>query len=418
MTKGRCVSDHSLFLRPLLALLLAASAAGAACSGSSRTDAMGRQEAVRTVQIEPVRREDLHRPIEIVGTLAAADEVTVSSEAAAKVVAIRADLGDHVTAGQVMVELDREKLQYKLDGQRATLNRALAKFGVTQPGDRLPPIEQTPDVTRASTQLAQSELAWKRAVQLSENKLISQEQLEAAQAKYTTDKAAYESALQNARDLRADIDASRSAVQLAERELLDASIKAPFDGYIQKRLVSLGQFVQVQTPVISIVRVDPLKLIAEVPEHMAPWVKVGGKVSLTVDAYPDRKIEGTVSRISPAVNQQTRAFPLEAVVPNHEGLLKPGTFTRAHLDSERVEPILTVPYAAIQNRYGVNHLFVVKGDRVASVEVKLGDRLGERVEIIEGITAGVPIATSDIDHLADGTRVISASSAGRGKQGT
>src|SRR5438046_1441938 len=112
------------------------------------------------------------------------------------------DLGDHVRAGQVMVELDHEKLQYKLDSQRAALNRALAKFGATQPGDRLPSIDQTPDVKKAATQRAQSELAWKRAGQLADSKLISQEQLEAAQAKYTTDKAAYDSALQNAKDLR------------------------------------------------------------------------------------------------------------------------------------------------------------------------------------------------------------------------
>jgi RND family efflux transporter MFP subunit len=402
----------------MLVPLLGACAASVACSGASRTQAMGRPEPARAVQIEPVRREDLHRPIEIVGTLAAADESTISSEAAGKVVRILADLGDHVRAGQVVVELDREKLQYKLDGQRATLNRALAKFGAAQPGDKLPPVDETPDVKRAATQLAQSELAWKRAGQLSDSRLISLEQLEAAQAKYTTDKAAYDSALQNAKDLRADIDASRAAMQLAERELADAAIKAPFDGYIQKRFVSQGQFVQVQTPVISLVKVDPLKLIAEVPEHMVPWVKVGGKVLLSVDAYPNRKIEGMVSRISPAVNQQTRAFPLEAVVSNHDGLLKPGTFARAHLDSERLDQILTVPYAAVQNRYGVNHLFVVKGDRVSSVEVKLGDRLGERVEIIDGIAAGVPIAISDIEHLVDGTRIQSGARGGREKQGT
>jgi RND family efflux transporter MFP subunit len=412
------VNDRPRFLRILPILLLAAGGASAACSGSNRTQAMGRAEAARAVQIEPVRREDLHRPIEIVGTLAAADEATVSSEAAGKVVRILADLGDRVRAGQTMIELDREKLQYKLDGQRATLNRALAKFGATQPGEKLPPIEQTPDVKRAATELAQSELAWKRAGQLSESRLISLEQLETAQAKYATDKAAYDSALQNAKDLRADIDASQAAMQLAERELADASIKAPFDGYIQKRLVSPGQFVQVQTPVISLVKIDPLKLIAEVPEHMAPWVKVGAKVSLSVDAYPDRRIEGTVSRISPAVNQQTRSFPLEAVVPNPDGLLKPGTFARAHLDSERLDQVLTVPYAAVQNRYGVNRLFVVKGDRVSSVEVRLGDRLGERVEIMDGIAAGVPIAISDIDHLVDGTRVQPAARAGRGTQGS
>lgn len=303
---------------------------------------------------------------------------------------IRADLGDRVKAGDVIVELDREKLQYKLDQQRATLNRSLAKFGVTQADEVLPPIDQTPEVRKSATQLAQSELAWKRAGELSRASLISQEQLEGAEAKHVTDKAAYESAVQNAKDLRADID---------------ASIKAPFEGYIQKRLVSLGQFVRVQTPVASLVKIDPLKLIAEVPERMAPWVKVGGKVSLSVEAYPDRRIEGTVSRLSPAINQQTRAFPLEAEVPNHDGLLKPGTFARARVESDRTDQIFTVPYAAVQNRYGVNRLFIVKGDRLSSLEVKLGDRLGDQVEITGGIAAGEPIVISEVDRLSDDMKV-------------
>ena len=146
------VDNRVAYLRKLIVLPLAASGA---CSGGGRTQAAGRPDPARAVQIEPVKREDLHRPIEIVGTLAAADEATVSAEGAGKVVRILADLGDHVKAGQVMVELDHEKLQYRLDGQRAALNRALAKFGATQPGDKLQSIDQTPDVKKAATQLAQ-----------------------------------------------------------------------------------------------------------------------------------------------------------------------------------------------------------------------------------------------------------------------
>ena len=70
-----------------------------------------------------------------------------------------------------------------------------------------------------------------------------------------------------------------------------------------------------QTPVMSVVRIDPLKVIAEIPEKMAPWIKVGQPVELHVDAYPDKTITGKVSRISPAVNTATRAFPFEALVP-------------------------------------------------------------------------------------------------------
>ena len=87
-------------------------------------------------------------------------------------------------------------------------------------------------------------------------------------------------------------------------------------------------------PVMSIVRVDPLKVIAEIPEGLAPWVQGGQPVDLQVDAYPDRVFTGKVSRISPTVNAQTRAFPFEALVPNAEGLLKPGTFVQVKLTTE------------------------------------------------------------------------------------
>ena len=81
--------------------------------------------------------------------------------------------------------------------------------------------------------------------------------------------------MQNAKNLRADIAASVASAKLADRQLRDTTIRAPFNGYVEKRLVSLGQLVNVQMPVMSVVRVDPLKVTAEIPEALAPWVKVG-----------------------------------------------------------------------------------------------------------------------------------------------
>ena len=90
--------------------------------------------------------------------------------------------------------------------------------------------------------------------------------------------------------MAADIDASNAAAKLADRQLRDASIRAPFDGYVQQRLVSLGELVKSQMPVMNIVRVDPLKVTAEIPEGLAPWVQGGQPVDLQVDAYPDRAV--------------------------------------------------------------------------------------------------------------------------------
>ena len=391
-------------MRVLSAVIVSMALSGAACSKSELAQARGRDATAKSVKTEPVREEMVHRAVEVVGTLAAEDEVMLSSEADATVSRILADLGDRVKAGQVLIELDREKRQYSLDQQRAALARALAKFGATETG-RLPAIEQTPDVQRAAAELAQAKQAFERAEELHRRQLVPKQQLDDADATLKAKQAGYDLALQNAKNLRADIDASDAGMKLADRQLRDTYIRAPFDGYVQKRVVSLGELVKAQSPVMSVVRVDPLKVIAEIPERMGPWIKVGQPVSLQVDAYPEKTLTGSVSRISPAVNIQTRAFGFEARVPNSEALLKPGTFARVRLETSKIEPVLTVPYSAMQYRYGVNRAFVVEGDHLTAYELKTGERLGDRIEVVSGVKAGDAIAVSDIDTLTDGLKV-------------
>jgi RND family efflux transporter MFP subunit len=378
--------------------------ASAGCSKSETAQARGRDESAKRVKTEVVRQEAVHRAVEVVGTLAAEDEVTVSSQVEGVVSRIVADMGDRVTAGQVLVELDREKLQYNLDQQKAALARALAKYGASEPG-RMPPIEQTPDVQKAAAELQQAKQAYERAEELHRRQLIPKQQLDDADAMLRTKQASYDSSLQNAKNLRADIDASNATMKLADREVRDGAIRAPFDGYVQKRLVSLGELVKAQMPVMSVVRIDPLKVTAEIPERLAPWIKVGQAVQLHVDAYPDRMIEGSVSRISPAVNTQTRAFPFEARVPNRDVALKPGTFARVHIETAKIDQVITLPYDALQYRYGVNRVFIVDGDRLAARELKIGERVGDRVEIVSGVKAGDAVALTDIEKLVDGLKV-------------
>lgn len=392
-----------MLLRAFSVVVVAA--AFTSCSkAQGGAQARSRDDGPKPVQVEKVRQESVRRAVEVVGTLAAVDEVTVSAEAEGRVSRLLADLGDRVRAGQPLVELDREKPQYQLDQQKAALGRALAKFGANDTG-RLPPIEKTPDVQKAQAELAQARQSYERAQELRRRELVSKQTIDDAETTLQSKQASYEAALQNARNLRADIDASEAAMRLADRQLRDTAIRAPFDGYIQKRLVSLGEYVKVQTPVMAVVKIDPLKVTAEIPEKMAPWIKVDQPVELRVDAYPDKPISGKVSRISPAVNTATRAFPFEALVPNGEGRLKPGTFARVHLETALVDQVLTLPYAALQYRYGVNRAFVVEGDRLAAHELKIGDRIGDRVEIIGGVKAGDQVALTDVDKLADGVKV-------------
>src|SRR5262249_6002364 len=162
-----------------------------------------------------------------------------------------------------------------------------------------------------------------------------QQMLDDAATTLQSKRASYDLALQNAKNLRASIQASEASMKLAERQLRDTEIRAPFDGYVEKRLVNLGELVKQQMPRMATVRLDPWKVIAEIPEKLAPWIQDGEPVELHVDASPDRAFKGKVSRISPAVNTATRAFPFEALVPNSDAALKPGTFARVHVESGR-----------------------------------------------------------------------------------
>jgi RND family efflux transporter MFP subunit len=376
----------------------------AGCSKTETAQARGRDTGVKPVKVEAVRQETVRRAVEVVGTLAAVDQVTVSSETEGKVSRILADLGDRVTAGQALIQLDNEKQQYNFDQQKAALARALAQYGANDP-QHLPDIEKTPDVQKASADLQQAKQSYERASELFKRTLVPRQALDDAETALQSKRASYDASLQTAKNLRASIQASEATMKLADRQFRDTQIRAPFDGYIEKRLVQLGELVKAQMPVIAVVRVDPLKVIAEIPEKMAPWIKDGQPVELHVDAYPQRKFEGKVSRISPAVNTATRAFPFEALVPNRDAVLKPGTFARVHIESGREDQVLTLPYDALQYRYGVNRVFVVDNDKLNVRELKVGDRMGDRIEILSGVSAGDRVAVTDVEKLIDGGKV-------------
>ena len=391
-----------LFERTLGAMVVLALISGVACRGGAtgRDPAKaGDALAVTVVQVETV---ELRREVEAVGTLAARDEAVISSEVEARVTRLAADMGDRVVAGAPLVMLDAEKLRYRADEQRAALEQTRARYGAR--GAELPAVEQTPDVLSAAARRAEAEQQLARARQLSARNLLSREELERAETRTQTARAAHDAALAAAGQMRAEITAREAALNSANRELQDAVIRAPFDGVVAERLVTAGQFVSVQTPVMRLVRLHPLRLTAEIPERFGPAIGVGDALAVRVDAYPD-PVPGRITRISPDVNLKSRAFAIEAEVPNADGALKPGTFARVRVVTNRVDKTRAVPATAIHTRYGTSVVFVVAEGKLKAVEVKLGDRLGPRVEILEGVEAGTSIVGEGVEGLTDGIAV-------------
>jgi RND family efflux transporter MFP subunit len=376
--------------------------AATACGGAAQAK-KGASDAL-PVNVVQVQRIELRREVEAVGTLAAKDQAVVSAEVAGRVARLGADMGDRVKAGTPLVFLDAEKLRYRADEQQAALDQTRARLGAR--GAELPAPEQTPDVLSAAAKRVEAEQQLERARRLAAKNLVSQEDLERAQTQLQTARAAHEIAIAAERQLRAEVAAKEATLHGANRELQDAVIRAPFDGVVAERMVSQGQFVTVQAPVMRLVRLHPLRLTAEIPEKFGPGIHVGQVIALRTDAYPDTPVEGRITRISPDVNLKSRAFSIEADVPNEDGALKPGTFARLKVATNHVDKALVVPATAIQTRYGTSMVFIVRDGTLASAEVKLGDRLGQRVEISEGLEAGATIVSDNVDGLSAGIRVV------------
>jgi RND family efflux transporter MFP subunit len=386
----------------------------AGCGGSAKSRTENGAGAL-PVNVLQVNLLELRRDVEAVGTLAAHNEAIVSAEVEARVSRLAADMGDRVAKGTPLVILDAEKLQYRADEQRAALSQTRARLGAQ--GETLPKPEETPEVMSAIARRSEAEQAVIRARQLAARNLLPAQDLERAETQLQTAKAAYEAALASARNLLAEINARSAALKGASRELQDTVIRAPFDGVVAERLVSAGQFVRVQTPVMRIVRLHPLRLTAQIPERFAPDIRVGQSMSVRVDAYPDRRVEGRVTRISPDVDQRSRAFAIEATVPNLDGALKPGTFARVRIVTDRVDKTVAVPVTAVQTRYGRTVVFVVRDGTLSAADVKLGDRLGQQVEILDGLEAGAMIVADGVEGLTAGQAVTPRAAATKGGAG-
>ncbi len=358
-------------------------------SGKAVDNASARPLSVRVL---PVEHKQVRRNIESVGSLFPLDEVTVSSEVEGRVDQVLVDVGDHVSAGQTIVKVVQTELQLTLDQQRASLQQARARLGLQASGDDLKDVRTAPEVKKAAADLADAEQKYVRAKTLYEQGLLPKQNFDEAESRHNAARAAYDLSVQAVENLRAQLAQSKAATSLAQKKVGDSMIRAPFAGQVKERSVTQGQYLKVQTPVMVIVNVDPMRVRLRVPEKMAAWVKTGQEVTVSVEAYPGRAFTGKITRINPSVDQQTRAFEVEALIDNREALLKPGFFVKATIPSSFVADALIVPQDALLYVYGVYKVFVIDGNTLKEREVKIGERTGDEVEIVEGLSAGERVA--------------------------
>src|SRR6267143_6025638 len=388
----------------------------AGCSKSQTSSVLGDAAHPAPVRFYTVAEETARRRIQAVGSLFAFEESILSSEVEGRVAEVLADVGDSVKQGQPLITLDPKELQFEVDRQRGLVTQVRAQLGIG-PNDP-PPSDpkKLASVQRAEADLFDADHKYGRAQQMYKDNLISQQQLDEAASRFQSTKATYTVALQEVDRLKALLISSEASERLAEKKLGDAAIRAPFPGAIKTRNVHPGEYLRVQSPVMVLVRTDRLRARLAVPERWAGWVRDGAAVDLQVEAFPGETFHGKISRINPAVSQDSRTFEAEALLTNLDGRLKPGFFLQASIPSEKEERTIFLPERAVNYRYGVYKVFLLSGNHVSERQIRPAgqteDGRGRRFEVAEGLKPGDRVAVAVSGDLHDGATVEDKGDAG------
>jgi RND family efflux transporter MFP subunit len=343
------------------------------------------------VKVVPAQDVVTDRRVSATGTLAADELVVLGTKVAGRVSELPVDLGTRVKRGQTVAKLDPVDAQIRVEQAVAALQQARARLGLPAEGtdDRIDP-EHTSLVRQARAVLEEARLTRERAERLVQQQLIAHAQVDAAVAGLEVAQGRYQDALEEVRNRQGILLQRRSDLELARQQLVDTVVVSPIDGGVSDRKASVGEFLAAGAPVVTLVKIHPLRLRLAVPEREASGVRIGQTVLVVVEGASGQHL-GRVARMSPSITEQTRSLAIEAEVPNEAGALRPGAFAKADIVVAGDVRMVTVPASALVVFAGVEKVLTVDKNKAVEVRVQTGRRQGDRVEILDGLAAGTPV---------------------------
>ncbi|MBI5420631.1 MAG: efflux RND transporter periplasmic adaptor subunit [Deltaproteobacteria bacterium] len=409
----------SAIFRPVLPILLLASLAlqpgcGRNDAESKAPAAKGAAEAVEEVpvRVAAAQRTAIQRKVEFVGSLAGVEQVTLSSEVEGTIEKIHADLGDPVRKGQVLLSVAADEFRFRKEQARAEAEQIAAKLGIASDAVTAD-IDGTSLVRKAVAEYENARTDLDRRRGLFGKNLIARKEVDDAEARYLVAEANVRAAREEANNLLATLRSKRAQLSLAEKKWRDTQVRSPIDGSVEARLVSAGEYVKVGTPMFRLVNDRPVRMLGEVPEFYAAALTPGLAVDLTVDSRPGKVYRGTLKRIAPSSNVANRAIQVEAFFPNPSQELKSGFFGKGAILLRVDRDGVAIPKQAVVTFAGIEKVFVVSAGTARERKVKLGDDLGDRVEVVEGVAAGDKLAVSNTGKLVEGAKVLVSAEEGR-----
>ena len=380
---------------------------GVACKsgyqGSAQQTRPGENKAARQVKIARVEETPFGETVTANGTLAAFDQTTAGVKVAGRLSSISVDLGSVVRRGQMIAQIEANDYKLRVQQSEAALGQARARLGLSPEGtDDKVSAEQTGTVRQAKAQLDEARLNRERAVKLVEQGIVAKADFDTADAAFKVAQSRYQDALEEIRNRQAVLAQRRSELALARQQLADTGVYAPIDGIVQLKRASVGEYLAAGAPVVDIVRMNPLRLQAQVPERDAATVRFGQNVRVSVEG--DAKVYiGQIRRLSPVITQQNRMLMVEADVQN-DGSLRPGSFAKAEIVTNDAKMAVTVPNNAIVTFAGIEKVIVVQNGKALEKPITTGRRSADSTEILSGVNVGDQVIV-DPGNLQSGMAV-------------
>jgi RND family efflux transporter MFP subunit len=367
------------------------------------------------VEFAQAKRVDIAERVQIVGNLIGAATVEAVPRVNGRLAAVHVRLGDSVRKGQPIAKIEDREIQEQV-------RQAEAAYKVSQATIR----QREADLRLAKTNLD-------RNSELLERQLLPRQTYDDTQARHQAAVAQLDLA-------NAQFEQSKARLDELRINLANTVISSPVDGFIGKRYLDPGAAVSPNAPVASIVDIHIVRMVVNVVEKDVKKLTIGMPAQVEVDAFPNEKFQGKISRIAPVFDPQTRTAEMEIEIPNASYRLKPGMYARVDLTTDSRPNALTVPINAVvqfEGKTGVFMATAAQGPNQASnppaenqgpgqaaapamtakfQPVQTGIRDGEQVEVMAGIPDGAQVVTTGATALRDGDRIVPAN-AGGGRRG-
>ena len=329
------------------------------------------------------------------GYVVARRQATVASKITAKMVELEIEEGDHVKAGQIIAKLDDTNI-------RAALNQASAQLDYAKAS-----------LTETQVNLTNAQRDYDRQKSLLQGHFVSQAAVDNAQT--SVDALRAQLATQ-----RSNVDVVARAVSIAERNLDDTIVRAPFSGIVTVKAAQPGEMVSpvsagggfTRTGIGTIVDMDSLEIQVDVNENFINRVRRGQPAGAKLNAYPDWQIPAHVIAVIPTADRSKGTVTVRIALDQKDARILPEMGVRvSFMDNPAQEPGgkiaagVTLPSNAVQGSGTAGTVFVAHGDTVERRAVRLGAGSGDNITVLSGLAAGERVAVGDFAQLKDGAKI-------------